>query len=193
MHLLLCSILFFTLIFIDMVLLIFHKEDNIFFWRFPLFKLLEYGIGIGLGMLYKRYNKDKVSKIFINANIDKNFIDILLTGLVAACMILYPHNTFYADFLGIPVISLYIFYLCISGKSILEKFLSNGFILFLSSISFEGYLIHYVVIQLLKSYCLKYVNTICGIIYIFILLFVLTVLFSYLYKIFMKRILFKFD
>lgn len=182
-YLLICSIIYIILIVIGIIIFKCNKDMSIYCNTFPLIRLLQYTLGISLGIIYKKYCSDKIS-LLLNNCIHKNIVDIFVLILLINLMLSRcAKGILFINLLCVPIISLFIFYLCINGKSILKYLLNNPIVNFLSNISFEGYLIHDVVLVFLTPYCLNYIYTVKGITSIFILLFGITILISYTYKI----------
>lgn len=181
-NVMLCGISYILLLLIGALLLIFHVENSEYFYKIPLIRIIQYFIGFNLGIIYKECFMNRIN-ILTRNSIIINLFDIIFIAIVLCLMISpFSHSLFYRNLICLPVISIFILYLCIPGKRLLQVLLNNKIICFLSHISFECYLIHYIVMELLKPYCLNYINTVNGVLYIFILLLFITTLLSYTYK-----------
>lgn len=92
--------------------------------------------------------------------------------------------------LYLPIICLFIAYLCIKGNSFLTKILESKFSIFLSKISFEAYLIHYVLISITPKFIS--VNTKIEALVIGLLILILTIILSLIWQYLQKKVEFIF-
>lgn len=181
-NLLCITVSYVLLVIIGGVLQMFHMENTNYYYKMPLIRIIQYFIAINLGMIYKNYLSSKMDT-FLNKISLKNIFDIAFIVVIISLMFSpFAHSIFYRNLVCLPVISIFILYLCINGKSILYSILNNKTVHFISGICFECYLIHYVVMELMKPHCLNYIYTIKGITFLAVIFFVITIILSYTYK-----------
>ena len=140
-----------------------------------------------LGVIYKEYITEYLKKIQLSV-IKKSLIDIIIILLLIFYLLNFNHGNVSNQIIGIPLISFIIIYLTIHNNGLIKIILTNKVNLFLSNISFECYLIHYVLCIFLTKYFYQYSFTIMGIIYTYVMLLVGTIILSLLYKTILKKI-----
>jgi peptidoglycan/LPS O-acetylase OafA/YrhL len=192
-------ILYIVLILLSVLLIKLHLSNKSFdyLYYFPPIRVLHYLAGLILGAVYAQHIKEYIEKS-INF-IKKSFMDIFVSVLFLLALIIdiksggVPHvhgKSFPVEqIIGIPVISIVILYLSNASKSILSYILENKIVLYLGSISFECWLIHYVFIVFLKQRLISYCNNYIDVFFIAAFLLLLTVIFVFLYKCTVNKII----
>ena len=97
-------------------------------------------------------------------------------------MLNFKHGNISNQVIGIPLILFIILYLTISNNGLLKYILNTKTNIYLSNISFECYLIHYVLFLFTKDYLQNYSYTYLGIFYIYTFLLITTIICSILYR-----------
>lgn len=177
--------LFFIWLIAMIIVILFAKKYAVFLYYFPLIRLFQFVIGYILGMCYKEYNLSSIFNKFIQNNKYKSIFDILFVLIIFVLIYVVGssswHTTIIIDYLlYIPLICLFILYLCVNFNSIIDKFLNSKFSMFLAGISMEAFLIHYIFIQFTSKFMV--VNTKSETAIMFAFLLGLTILCSIGYK-----------
>lgn len=163
------------LIFTYILIMVFlpTKYVHPFFYINPLFRLIDFIVGIFLFVLYEA----KIKKINLDSNIS-TIIEILSVAIIVFFVLLlkvYPSIVLYSIFYWIPLgllILIFVYSEQILGGGILTKWLSNKVLLYFGSISFSFFIIHQLVIRtvsLLSNYYNIKINNIAGLFAVFIL------------------------
>lgn len=118
-------------------------------WRlyiFPLARLPEFIIGILLGLIYLRQQKDKVENVFINKHATKLEL-ATVAGLVLAILIspVLPQSLRFAAWL-VPFWAVLVFIFSLQRGAISKILMHKPFV-YLGEISFSFYMIHQLVIK----------------------------------------------
>ena len=168
-------------------ILFFIKAPNSFYeylYHFPILRFLQYLLGIILGYIYIN-NSAILNKI----NNIPNYILFIADSL----LIILIHYVIYikigfadlifikTQILFIPLISISLLYISTVKKGIFNYIFTYPLICKLGSISFEAYLIHYVFITIFSSN-LKNIQSFFDILWVTILILLLTIILSNLYK-----------
>ena len=179
-HFLFCFLNYLILIIFSLFLVLKNDTQNLYFYTIPYVRIFEYMIGLDLGLIYVKILKDKQ-----NNNISyafKSIIDVLFVILFFGCIYALPNNLLTRHSLAMPLFGCFLLYLCCETRSILYDFFNSKFCIFIGNISYECFLIHYPILEILKPYYKKYIYTMNDIILLFIILFIISILVSYLYK-----------
>ena len=191
--------LYIILIVFSLILLKLNLSDKWFdyLYYFPPTRVFHYFAGLILGTIYSQH-----LKIYIEKGVNflkKSFIDIFALVLFLIALVLdiksggVPHvhgKSFPVEqMIGIPTISVVILYLCNYSKSILTFILENKVVLFLGSISFECWLIHYIFIVFLKQRLTSYCNNYIDVVLITVFLLVLTIISALFYKYVINKVI----
>ncbi len=176
---------FLILMIICVIILNFNQQNDDFFYKLPLIRLFQYSIGLGLGFVYQKYIYN-CRYLFENYYL-KSFVDLIFL-LIIFEIFLIPKDIVISNIVFLPIICIIILYLCNINKSISNIYFDSKIILFLSNISMECYLIHFVVMLLLQNISIKYIYSYSSIFFLSIFLLILTIIFSVLYKICSSKI-----
>ena len=179
-HILFCIINYLILLSFSLILVAHNDSQNNFFYVFPPVRIIEYMIGLDVGFVYVKILKNKMN--FEISSKLKNLIDILFIILFLFCIYWLPNNLLVRHALAMPLFCCLMIYLCYEKESILYNFLSGKLCNFIGNVSYECFLIHYLVLEILKPCYQIYIHTMGNLIMLFIGLFVLSVLLSYKYK-----------
>lgn len=186
-HILFCIINYLILLVYSLNLIANNDTNNLGLYTSPYIRLFEYMIGLDIGLIYTKIMKNKM-----NFNISytlKSIIDILFVFLFLFCIYGLPNDLLTRHALAMPLFCCFMIYLCYEKRSILYDLLSSNYFIFIGSISYEFYLIHYLLFEILQPYYQNYIYTIKEIILLFLSLFAISVLTSYIYKIIQDKII----
>ena len=153
-----------------------------FLYCFPVIRLFEYFIALDLGFLFVKIFKNKLNFKFLDNYFLKSLIDILYIGLFLIIMYVLPSNALNRHLFAIPVICSFIVYLCIEKRSLLFDIFSSKLFNRGGNISYECFLIHIIVIQVLADFSQKYLSSLHGLILLYIMLLTLTIIIAAAYK-----------
>lgn len=186
-HVLFCIVNYLILFIFSLNLVNNNDTQNSFLYIFPPVRIFEYMIGLDFGLIYIKNLKTNM-----NYNISyalKSIIDTLFVLLFLFCIYGLPNNLLTRHSFAMPLFCCFLLYLCYEKRSILYDCLCSKLCIFLGNISYECYLIHYLVLQILKPYYQKYIYTMNDIIVLFLTLLLISIFISYLYKKVQTRIL----
>lgn len=180
-HILFCLVNYLILLRFSFYLASHYNTQNLYFYILAYVRIFEYMIALDTGIIFKKFVKDKI-------NIDisyllKSIIDIFFVAVFIACIYGLPNDLITRHSFAMPLFCCFLIYLCYEKRSILYDFLNSKFCIFIGSITYECYLIHYPIFKILEPYYQIYTYTPLNLILLFIFLFVISVLISYLYKI----------
>lgn len=151
-----------------------------FLYKFPLERIFQYSFGLILGMYYvnKSYKLQTFFCLHKHPILCESFI-ILFALMV---MSIPKYHAILNPIIGTPVISLIIVYLCYVKKGFLYNLLTHKLSQYIGNISFECYLMHYLLCILLSKklepLCFSFINIV---IYYCVLLFI-TIFISIFYR-----------
>jgi peptidoglycan/LPS O-acetylase OafA/YrhL len=185
-HILFCIINYLILFIFSLYLAIHNDMQNEFLYRFPVIRIFEYMIGIDFGLIYIKILKEKM-----NGNISytiKSIIDMFFVLLFIFCIYGLPNNLLTRHSFAMPLFCCFMLYLCYEKRSIFYDFLNSKFCIFIGNISYECFLIHYIVLELLNPYYQKYIYTKHDLLLLFLSLLIISILLSYIYRVIQDRI-----
>ena len=194
LHIIFCLINYLILVIFSSVLILLNDSQNEFLYRFPIIRIFEYIIALDIGFIFIKLLKDKlnpISVISVNSSINDKFLDnyiiksiIDIFFICAFLLIMYvcPSNLLYRHVLGLPLMILFLIYLCIDKKSFLYDILKSKLCNFFGNISFECYLIHILVLHLSLKYSKLYIYKMNNIIILFFVLLGVTIFIAIIYN-----------
>lgn len=180
-HIKFCIINYLILAIFSIILVLLRDPNNEYLYRFPVIRAFEFAIALDIGFIFTKL-KHKIQLKNPNNYLHNNITDIVFILLFLLIMYILPNNLLSRHVFGIPLILAFIVYMSIEKRSFLQDIFNSKFLNFLGNLSFECYLIHYLVIEFLKPYVVTTFYTGVSLVMLYLKLLCLTICFAYLYK-----------